>query len=225
MDMARYRPLPKELAVLLSKPFGRLVLASVISGALVAAGLVQQSLAAGSPKASGTDVAVTLGQPSAHAITLSTDHVPVGAVFFTVTNRGDLRHNFKVCATPTGSTKPSDCDGKATSVLRLGDIAVLKVAFTEPGSFEYLSTRPHPANPAMRGLLNVGAKGQQGISPQIPPIKLTLARKVTVCMHSHGFPNYPDNGNSPTGSKPSAAHANAAVKSCERRARTALGLP
>jgi uncharacterized cupredoxin-like copper-binding protein len=197
----------------------------VLSGALVAARLVQESLAAGMAKTSGTNVTVTLGQPSEHAITLSTNHVPLGTVFFTVTNNGDLGHNFKVCSSPTGSTKPNDCDGEATSILGPGDIAMLKVVFTEAGSFEYLSTRPEPANAVMRGLLNVGAKGQQNTSPEVPPIKLALARKVTACMHSHGFPNYPDNGNSATGSKPSATLANAALKSCERRARKALGLP
>ena len=67
----------------------------------------QASLAAGQHQASGastTNVAVVLGQPSEYEIKLSTTPVPLGTVAFTVTNRGALPHNFKVCANATGST-------------------------------------------------------------------------------------------------------------------------
>lgn len=213
--------------MVLSKARGKLSLLLMVVGAVVVVSMAQASLAAGRTKRSGastTNVAVMLGQPAEHEITLSTNHVPLGTVFFTVTNGGALSHNFKVCANPTGSTKHNDCDGGATSTLKPGDAAVLKVVFTQAGSFEYLSTEPGHASAGMRGLLNVGPKGQQNTSPAMPPEKLALARRVTQCMHSHGFPNYPDDGNSPSGAKPSAAQGNAQEQRCERQARKALGL-
>ncbi len=161
---------------------------------------------------------VTLGRPSEYAVTLSKKRVPVGTVVFKVTNRGALPHDFKVCARATGSTTPNGCVGKATSTLRPGGSAVLEVVFEQEGSFEYLSTVPGHAK-AGTGLLDVGRNAHGGE-------KLALAQKVAECMHSHGFPSYPDNGNfTGVGSKPSSRQADAAEKNCEKQARQALGLP
>ena len=171
------------------------------------------SVVASSPQAPAvTNVTVTLGTSSEYGVTLSRQRVPVGAVVFKVTNRGALPHDFEVCAAATGSTAPNGCVGYATSALRPGTSAVLRVVFERQGSFGYLSTVPGHAK-AGTGLLDVGRNAYGGE-------KLALARKVAECMHAHGFPNYPDNGNrSGTGSKPSAARANAAEQSCERQAR------
>ena len=194
---------------------------SMLLAGLVVASLAQASAAAGNTEASKagvTNVNVTLGRSAEYAITLSKHRVPVGIVVFKVNNRGALPHNFKVCAHATGSTTPNSCVGKATSTLRPGTSAVLEVVFKQEGSFEYLSTVPGHAK-AGTGLLDVG---QNAYAAE----KLALAQKVAECMHSHGFPNYPDNGNvTGTGSKPTAAQASVAEKNCEKQARNALGLP
>lgn len=165
-----------------------------------------------------TDVSVTLGKTSEYAMTLSKNRVPVGTVAFEVINNGALPHDFKICARATGSTKPNGCVGKTTATLRPGTSAVLEVEFTQEGSFEYLSTVPGHAK-AGTGLLDVGRNAFGGE-------KLALAEKVAECLHSDGFPNYPDNGNfTGSGPKPTTPQANAAEKSCEKQAREALGLP
>ncbi|MDP9258502.1 MAG: hypothetical protein M3Q31_18415 [Actinomycetota bacterium] len=194
---------------------------TLLLAGLVVASLAQTSVAAArteASKAGVTNVIVTLGKTSEYAITLSTNRVAVGTVAFKVTNRGTLPHDFKVCAHATGSTTPNDCVGRTSSTLRPGASAVLEVVFKQEGSFEYLSTVPGHAK-AGTGLLDVGQNAYGGE-------KLALAQKAAECMHSHGFPSYPGNGNlSGTGSKPSAQQANAAEKSCEKQARKALGLP
>ena len=89
---------------------------------------------------------------------------------------------------------------------------MLRVVFKRQGSFAYLSTVPGHAKEGT-GLLDVGRNAYGGE-------KLALARTVAECMHAHGFPDYPDNGNrTGTGSKPSAPQANAAEQSCEKQAR------
>ena len=179
------------------------------------------SAAAGTTEASKTgvtSVTVTLGRSSEYAVTLSRKRVPVGTVAFKVTNRGVLPHDFKVCARASGSTTPNGCVGKATPTLKPGMSAVLEVVFEQEGSFEYLSTVPGHAK-AGTGLLDVGRNAHEGE-------KLALAQKVAECMQSHGFPNYPGNGNfTGNGSKPGAPQANAAEKNCEKQARKALGPP
>ena len=205
----------------LSNRSGIVALPLLLGAALVAALSPQASFAAGSTGASKsavTTVTVVLGQPSEYAIKLSTARVPVGSVAFKVTNDGALPHDFKVCARASGSTTPTECGGESTSTLNPGQSALLEVVFDLTGSFEYLSTVPGHAK-AGTGLLDVGQNAHGGE-------KLALAQKVAQCMHSHGFPNYPDNGNSDgTGSKPSAPQANAAEANCEQQARMALGLP
>ena len=208
--------------MVLSKRFGIVALPSLLVVGLVSAWSAQGSLAAGSTEAAKppvTTVTVALGQPSEYAIKLSTMRVPVGTVAFKVANDGALPHDFKVCALASGSTTPNECGGESTSTLNPGQSTVLDVAFKQTGSFEYLSTVPGHAK-AGTGLLDVGQNAYGGE-------KLALAQRVAQCMHSHGFPGYPDNGNSTaSGSKkPSAPQASAAEKNCERQARKALGLP
>ena len=178
-------------------------------------------VAVGSTEASArakTNVTVMLGKSSEYAITLSKRRVPVGAVVFTVTNRGALSHDFKVCARPSGSAKPNSCLGNATSTMRPGASVRLAVVFEHEGSYEYLSTVPGHAK-AGTGLLDVGRNAHGGE-------KLALAQKVARCMRLRGFQNYPDTENrTPPGSKPSATQVNATEKSCEQQARRALGLP
>jgi uncharacterized cupredoxin-like copper-binding protein len=68
--------------------------------------------------------------------------VPKGAVTFTVTNRGKLRHDFKIA-------------GKKTPLLSPGKRATLKVTFRKAGRFPYLCTVPGHAAGGMKGTLVV----------------------------------------------------------------------
>lgn len=203
--------------MVLSHPFAIVALSSLS----VAPWSAQPPFAAGSTEASNspvTTVTVALGQLSEYSIKLSTARVPLGGVAFNVTNDGALPHVFKVCAGATASAAANNCSGKSTSTLKPGQSAVLAVVFEQTGSFEYLSTVPGHTK-AGTGLLDVG-RNAYGAE------KLALAQRVAQCMHSHGFPDYPDNGNSTvSGSKPSVSQATAAEEDCERQARKAAGLP
>jgi YVTN family beta-propeller protein len=132
----------------------------------------------------GTVVTVTTGEPSEYTFQLSTPTqpkvvsdkpaielaVPLGEVTFNVTNPVDeiLSHDFKVCSAPlpgpvTTLPKveglPDSCSGTATPLLAPGGVsATLKVDFTAPGAYEYLSTAGGPEGDAfagMKGVLNV----------------------------------------------------------------------
>ena len=132
----------------------------------------------------GTVVTVTAGLPSTYTFQLSTAtqpkvvsdqpaielNVPLGEVTFNVTNPEDniLSHNFKVCSAPLPGpvtslagiqVLPDNCGGTATPVLAPGSAGVmLKVVFTAPGAYEYLSTAGGPSGDAfsgMKGVLNV----------------------------------------------------------------------
>jgi YVTN family beta-propeller protein len=132
----------------------------------------------------GTVVTVTTGEPIEYSFEISTPTqpkvvsdepaieltVPLGEVTFNVTNPEDdiLSHNFKVCSAPLpgpvttlpGVQKlPDSCSGTVTPLLAPGGTsATLKVDFTAPGAYEYLSTAGGPdgdASAGMKGVLNV----------------------------------------------------------------------
>ena len=65
-----------------------------------------------------------------------------GIVNFRVTNRGKLRHDFKIA-------------GKKTAQLAPGKAATLRVTFKKAGKFAYLCTLPGHAAGGMKGVLTV----------------------------------------------------------------------
>jgi uncharacterized cupredoxin-like copper-binding protein len=87
-------------------------------------------------------VTVTAGKPAELRFTLSRKSVPKGAVTFTVTNRGKLRHDFKIA-------------GKKTRLLPPGKRVTLAVSFKRSGRFPYLCTVPGHAAGGMKGTLVV----------------------------------------------------------------------
>jgi uncharacterized cupredoxin-like copper-binding protein len=107
---------------------------------VLCAALALVSLAFARPQA--TTVKVTAGKPAELRFTLSKRSVPKGAVTFTVTNRGKLRHDFKIA-------------GKKTPLLASGRRATLKVTFKKAGRFPYLCTVPGHAAGGMKGTLVV----------------------------------------------------------------------
>ena len=87
-------------------------------------------------------VAVTAGKPSEFRFALSKKTVVKGAVTFKVTNKGALKHDFKIA-------------GKKTPVLATGKAGTLKVTFTKAGKFAFLCTVPGHAAGGMKGTLTV----------------------------------------------------------------------
>jgi uncharacterized cupredoxin-like copper-binding protein len=100
-------------------------------------------------------VTVTAGKPSEFTFALSQKTALLGAVSFTVTNRGALPHDFKICSTPTTKLGNS-CTGKSTKLISPGASATLVFTFMKKGSYEYLCTVSGHAAAGMKGLLKVG---------------------------------------------------------------------
>jgi uncharacterized cupredoxin-like copper-binding protein len=74
---------------------------------------------------------------------LSKRRAPKGTVFFKVTNKGRLAHDFKI-------------NGKKTRLLQPGKSTTLKVIFSKTGKFRYLCTVPGHAAAGMKGTFTVG---------------------------------------------------------------------
>jgi uncharacterized cupredoxin-like copper-binding protein len=108
------------------------------------------------PAAIATTVNVTLGKRSEYGIRLSTKSVALGTVTFDVTNAESaiLRHSFRVCASNTGGMK-NRCAGTGTGAIEPGNEKTLTVDFTQPGTYEYLSTVAGDAAAGMKGDLTV----------------------------------------------------------------------
>ena len=117
-------------------------------------GLAMTAAAHRTSAARTTKVSVTEGKPSEFRYILSKKSVPKGTVVFTVTNKGTLGHDFKVCASSKGG-KANKCKGKGTKVLSHGKSTKLTIVFTKKGSYEYLCTVPGHAAGGMKGDLKV----------------------------------------------------------------------
>jgi uncharacterized cupredoxin-like copper-binding protein len=107
------------------------------------AALVAAVSALGGPAArTATTVTVTIGKPSEFRFTLSKRTVAKGALTFKVTNKGSIRHDFKVA-------------GKKTAILASGKAATLKVTINKAGKYIYMCTLPGHAAGGMKGTLTV----------------------------------------------------------------------
>jgi hypothetical protein len=84
--------------------------------------------------------------------------VPAGTVIFKVVNLGVATHNFKICTipVPTAAGSKNVCFGKATKILKHGQSATLTLAFTTPGTYEFLCSVVGHAAAGMKGLLGIG---------------------------------------------------------------------
>jgi uncharacterized cupredoxin-like copper-binding protein len=74
---------------------------------------------------------------------LSKRRAPKGTVYFKVTNKGTIAHDFKI-------------NGKKTRLLPRGKSTTLKVIFSKAGKFRYLCTVPGHAAAGMKGTFTVG---------------------------------------------------------------------
>lgn len=89
-----------------------------------------------------TTVAVSLGKPSEFKLTLSKKAIPRGTGVFKVTNKGMIKHDFKIA-------------GKKTPALSTGKVSTLKVLFKKAGKYPYVCTLPGHAAAGMKGVLVV----------------------------------------------------------------------
>ena len=91
------------------------------------------------PAGAATSVNVTAGKPSELQFTLSKKRVKAGRVTFRVTNRGSLKHDFRVA-------------GKKTKLIAKGKSASLTVTLKK-GANRYVCTVPGHAEGGMKGVI------------------------------------------------------------------------
>ena len=90
----------------------------------------------------GSAVAVTAGKPTEFKFTLSKKTVAKGVTTFRVTNKGTIRHDFRI-------------GGKKTVALATGKTASFAVTFKKAGKYAYLCTLPGHAAGGMKGTFTV----------------------------------------------------------------------
>ena len=126
----------------------------VLLPALAALVLVAVPVAQAKPVRAAAAISVTAGKPSEFNFKFSTKTVKHGAVTFTITNGGNVPHDFKICSKAT-TTKADTCAGKGTTLITPGSSKKLTFTFTKAGSYEYLCTVAGHAIAGMKGLLKV----------------------------------------------------------------------
>ena len=104
-----------------------------------------------------TTITVTAGKPSEFSFKLSKKSAPAGAITFKVTNGGAIPHDFKLCSSPKGTTRPNTCAGKSTPLLPPGAMGFksLIVTLKAKGTYEYMCTVPGHAAGGMKGVFKV----------------------------------------------------------------------
>jgi predicted lipoprotein with Yx(FWY)xxD motif/plastocyanin len=101
-----------------------------------------------------TKLTVSAGSPSEFKFTLSKTSVPLGTVTFTITNKGTIPHDFKLCSSPQGGLA-NTCAGKVSALVSSGASTTLTIKFTKKGTYEYLCTVAGHAAGGMKGILKV----------------------------------------------------------------------
>src|SRR5437868_719178 len=112
--------------------------------------VVVPTAAAKSSRAAATTVTVTAGKPSEFGFKLSTKKIAHGAITFTITNGGNVPHDFKVCSKATTSAPVDTCAGKGTTLISPGTSKTLKVTLAKAGTYEYLCTVARHATAGVR---------------------------------------------------------------------------
>jgi predicted lipoprotein with Yx(FWY)xxD motif/plastocyanin len=97
---------------------------------------------------------VSAGSPSEFNFILSKTSVPLGTVTFTITNKGTIPHDFKLCSSPNGGLA-NTCAGKVSALVSSGASTTLTIKFTKKGTYEYLCTVAGHAAGGMKGILKV----------------------------------------------------------------------
>jgi uncharacterized cupredoxin-like copper-binding protein len=117
----------------------------ILAGGLLASLAIATGAPAGPTATSAatvtTTVRVTAGKPSEFRYTLSKRTVTAGTVVFRVTNRGQVRHDFRIA-------------GKRTARLATGKSGTLRVTL-KAGRYQFVCTLPGHSAAGMKGTLTV----------------------------------------------------------------------
>ncbi len=100
-------------------------------------------------------VKVSISSSKEFAFTVAPKSAPHGAITFTITNGGNLPHDFELCSKPSSNASATTCTGKKTAMISPGASAKLAVVVAKAGSYQYLCTVPGHAAAGMRGLFKV----------------------------------------------------------------------
>ena len=106
-----------------------------------------------STKAASIKVSIT--KTKEFAFTLSPKSAAHGVITFTISNGGNLPHDFQLCSKPSSSPSATSCTGKKTALISPGASAKLTVVVLKAGTYQYLCTVPGHAAAGMKGLLKV----------------------------------------------------------------------
>ena len=100
-------------------------------------------------------IKVSITKTKEFAFTLSPKSAAHGVITFTITNGGNLPHDFQLCSKPSSSPSATSCTGKKTALISPGASAKLTVTVAKAGSYQYLCTVSGHAAAGMRGLLKI----------------------------------------------------------------------
>jgi len=110
---------------------------------------------AGSSSTKAASIKVSVNKTKEFAFTLSPKSAAHGAITFTISNGGNLPHDFQLCSKPSSSPSATSCTGKKTALISPGATAKLAVVVAKAGTYEYMCTVPGHAAAGMKGLLKV----------------------------------------------------------------------
>jgi uncharacterized cupredoxin-like copper-binding protein len=100
-------------------------------------------------------IKVSITKTKEFAFTLSPKSAAHGVITFTITNGGNLPHDFQLCSKPSSSPSATSCTGKKTALISPGASAKLTVSVLKAGTYQYLCTVPGHAAAGMKGLFKV----------------------------------------------------------------------
>lgn len=113
---------------------------AVLAAAVLVAAPMSSSAATSRTKT--TRVRVIMGHPGVFEFVLSKKRVAKGRVIFTLVNRGQIAHDFKI-------------DRKKSKMIQPGKTGSLTVVFRKAGRYPYKCTVPGHAEAGMKGFLSV----------------------------------------------------------------------
>jgi len=100
-------------------------------------------------------IKVSITKTKEFAFTLSPKSAAHGVITFTISNGGNLPHDFQLCSKPSSSPSATSCTGKKTALISPGASAKLTVSVLKAGTYEYMCTVPGHAAAGMKGLFKV----------------------------------------------------------------------